>query len=83
MNTDSEARIQQRATRLWTDDGAPQGKDELYRERAIRQLKAEGELGTSQPASLEQSEKRRRAGDPLQERASMPPAEEQRDKRRG
>ncbi|WP_322102586.1 DUF2934 domain-containing protein [Paraburkholderia sp. J41] len=84
MNVEREERIRRRAYQLWEDDGAPEGKADEYWGRAEKQISAEyaADNGTEGVPS-DQAGKRRNAGEPLQERDAVPPAELSRDKRRG
>jgi hypothetical protein len=84
MNDEREDRIRRRAYQLWNDGGAPEGKSDEYWSRAEKQVAAEydADAETSHIAS-DQTGKRRLAGEPLQEKDTMPPNELARDKRRG
>ncbi|HTH61616.1 MAG TPA: DUF2934 domain-containing protein [Paraburkholderia sp.] len=82
MDQQTEERIRQRAYRLWQDDGSPEGRADEYWSRAEAQLNAEGAEEPPAP-SVEQSDKRRLAGAPLEEDDSVPAAERERERRRG
>jgi hypothetical protein len=81
MDQQREDRIRQRAYRLWQDDGSPEGRADEYWGRAEAQIDAEGGLEAPEPA-IEQSDKRRQAGEPLEEGDAVPPAELARESRR-
>lgn len=83
MDQQREERIRQRAYRLWEDDGSPEGRADEYWSSAEAQIDAEG--GEEPPSpTVEQSDKRRLAGGPEEEdRNAIPPAEGERERRRG
>ncbi len=76
-----EDRIRERAYRLWQDDGSPEGRADEYWGRAEAQVNAEGGFEPPEPA-IAQSDKRRAAGEPLEEGDAVPPAERARESRR-
>jgi hypothetical protein len=81
MDQQKEDRIRQRAYRLWEENGSPEGQADEYWRRAEAQIDAEGDAEPPPPA-VEQSGKRRIAGESLQEGEQVPPGERARGVRR-
>ncbi|WP_042298344.1 DUF2934 domain-containing protein [Paraburkholderia bannensis] len=82
MNDEYEELIRQRAYQLWEEDGSPEGKADDYWRRAELQVNAERPELNDALSSEQEEDKRRRAGEPLDQGPDLSSAELARDSRR-